>query len=115
MAKIAKVGHVVLNVKDTKEAIDWYTNTLGMELMVHDQDMDMAFLSFGSQDHYIALMQAPEGVATGSPGLAHPALMIEGGEPELREMSQRVNDSTGKVEFTADHGMTILKTLQHAP
>ncbi len=106
MAKIAKVGHVVLNVKDTKEAIDWYTNTLGMELMVHDQGMDMAFLSFGSQDHDIALMKAPEGVETGSPGLSHTALMLEGGEEELREMYQRVKNSTGKIDFTADHGLT---------
>ena len=26
MAKIERVGHVVLNVRDTVEAIDWYTN-----------------------------------------------------------------------------------------
>ena len=49
MARIERVGHVVLNVRDTKEAIDWYTNALGMELMNHDQGMDMAFLSFGSR------------------------------------------------------------------
>ena len=84
MAKITKVGHVVLNVEDTQEAIDWYTNTLGMELMVHDKGMDMAFFSFGSQDHDIAVMKAPEGVETGSPGLSHTALMLEGGAPELR-------------------------------
>jgi len=106
MAKIAKVGHVVLNVLDTREAIAWYTDTLGMELMVHDQEMDMAFLSFGSQDHDIALMKAPEGVETGSPGLSHTALMIEGGEPELQEIYERVKNSTGRVEFTADHGMS---------
>ncbi len=106
MAKITKVGHVVLNVEDTQEAIDWYTNTLGMELMVHDKGMDMAFFSFGSQDHDIAVMKAPEGVETGSPGLSHTALMLEGGEPELREMYERVKNSTGRVEFAADHGMT---------
>ena len=106
MAKISKVGHVVLNVKDTKEAIDWYTETLGMELMVHDQGMDMAFLSFGVSDHDIALIKAPEGVETGSPGLSHTALAIEGGEPELQEIYQKVKNSTGKIDFTADHGLT---------
>ena len=36
MTRIARVGHVVLNVKDTKEAIDWYTNALGMDLsLIH--------------------------------------------------------------------------------
>ena len=106
MAKISKVGHVVLNVRDTKEAIDWYTEALGMELMAHDQGMDMAFLSFGVSDHDIALIKAPEGVETGSPGLSHTALAIEGGEPELQEIYQRVKNSTGKIDFTADHGLT---------
>ena len=106
MAKIAKVGHVVLNVKDTKEAIAWYTDALGMELMVHDQGMDMAFLSFGSLDHDIALIKAPEGVETGSPGLSHTALMLEGGEPELQEFYGRVKDAGQGIDFTADHGLT---------
>ena len=106
MAKINRVGHVVLGVKDTKEAIDWYTEALGMELMAHDQGMDMAFLSFGASDHDIALIKAPAGVETGSPGMTHTALMIEGGEPELREIYQRVRESGGKIDFTADHGMT---------
>jgi catechol-2,3-dioxygenase len=106
MAKISKVGHVVLNVKDTKEAIDWYTDALGMELMVHDEGMDMAFLSFGTLDHDIALIKAPEGVETGSPGLSHTALALEGGEPELQEIYARVKDAGYAIDFTADHGLT---------
>ena len=93
MARIARVGHVVLNVRDTREAIDWYTSALGMELMNHDQGMDMAFLSFGVSDHDIALIKAPEGVETGSPGLSHTALQLEGGEPELQQMFGRVKDA----------------------
>ncbi len=106
MARIARVGHVVLNVKDTVEAIDWYTNALGMELMNHDQGMDMAFLSFGDADHDIALIKAPEGVETGSPGLSHTALALEGGEPELQEIYGRVKDAGYPIDFTADHGLT---------
>ena len=33
-----------------------------------------------SQDHDIALIKAPEGVDTGSPGLSHTALKLEGGD-----------------------------------
>ena len=87
MARIARVGHVVLNVRDTKEAIDWYTSALGMELMNHDQGMDMAFLSFGVSDHDIALIKAPEGVETGSPGLSHTALQLEGESQSCRKCS----------------------------
>jgi catechol-2,3-dioxygenase len=93
-------------VKDTKEAIDWYTNALGMELMAHDQDMDLAFLSFGTQDHDIALIKAPEGSDTGSPCLSHTALLIEGGESELREIFGRVKNAGGEIDFTADHGLS---------
>ena len=106
MARIARVGHVVLNVKDTKEAIEWYTNALGMELMNHDQGMDMAFLSFGVSDHDIALIKVPEGVETGSPGLSHTALQLEGGEPELQDIFGRVKDAGYPIDFTADHGLT---------
>ncbi len=106
MARIARVGHVVLTVKDTKEAIDWYTSALGMELMAHDQGMDMAFLSFGTRDHDIALIKAPEGSDTGSAGLSHTALLIEDGEPELREIFGRVKNAGGDLDFTADHGLS---------
>ena len=74
-------------------------------LMAHDQEMDLAFLSFGTRDHDIALIAAPEGVETGSPGLSHTALMIEGGEPELREAFRRVKKAGGAIDFTADHGL----------
>lgn len=106
MAKIARVGHVVLNVKDTKEAIAWYTDALGMELMNHDQRMDMAFLSFGELDHDIAVIKVPEGLETGSPGLSHTALQMEGGEAELQEMYGRVKAAGYPIDFTADHGLT---------
>ena len=106
MARIARVAHVVLPVKDTKEAIDWYVSALGMELMAHDQEMDLAFLSFGTRDHDIALIAAPEGVETGSPGLSHTALMIEGGEAELREAFRRVKKAGGAIDFAADHGLS---------
>jgi catechol 2,3-dioxygenase len=106
VARIARVAHVVLPVKDTKEAIDWYVSALGMELMAHDQEMDLAFLSFGTQDHDIALIKAPEGSETGSAGLSHTALQIEGGEPELREIFGRVKNAGGDLDFTADHGLS---------
>lgn len=106
MARIARVAHVVLPVKDTKEAIDWYVSALGMELMAHDQEMDLAFLSFGTLDHDIALTATHEIVETASPGLSHTALMIEGGEPELREIFGRVKNAGGEIDFTADHGLS---------
>ena len=54
MAKINKVGHVVLNVSDLDTSIAFYTAALGMELMTHNTERHMAFLSFGTQHHDIA-------------------------------------------------------------
>src|SRR5438309_708109 len=52
MARIKKVGHVVLGVRDPKKSIEFYTNALGMECINFFEDMQMAFLSFGDErDH----------------------------------------------------------------
>ena len=106
MAKIGRVGHVVLNVTDPQESAKWYCEALGMEMMNYSPGIEMVFLSFGTQDHDIALVQAPEGVESGSPGLSHTALAIEGGEPELKELFAQVKAAGGKIDFLADHGLT---------
>src|SRR5690349_21502716 len=48
MAKINKVGHVVLNVSDLDTSLAFYTEALGMEVMTHNKERHMAFLSFGT-------------------------------------------------------------------
>ena len=53
MAKIKKVGHVVLGVRDPQRSIKFYTEALGMELVNVLEEMQMAFLSFGERDHDI--------------------------------------------------------------
>jgi catechol 2,3-dioxygenase-like lactoylglutathione lyase family enzyme len=45
MAKINKVGHVVLNVSDLDTSLAFYTAALGMEVMAHNTERHMAFLS----------------------------------------------------------------------
>ncbi len=106
MARIARVSHVVLNVKDPEASAKWYSDVLGMETMNYSPGIGMAFMSFGTLDHDIALIKAPEGVETGSPGLSHTALSIEGGEEELKEIYQRIKASGAKIDFLADHGLT---------
>ena len=68
--------------------------------------MAMAFLSFGERDHDIALIQVPDDEPVGSSGFSHTALEIEGGEDQLKELYQRLNDYGTKVEMTADHILT---------
>ncbi len=106
MAKISRVSHVVLNVKDPEVSAKWYSDVLGMETMNYSPGIEMAFLSFGTLDHDIALIRAPEGVETGSPGLSHTAMSIEGGPEELKEIYRRIKASGAKIEMLADHGLS---------
>ena len=56
MAKINRVSHVVLNVSDPEASAKWYSEALGMELMNYSPEVQMAFMSFGTLDHDIALI-----------------------------------------------------------
>ncbi len=56
MAKINKVGHVVLGCRDPQASIKFYTETLGMELVQFNQELQMGFFSFGEQHHDIAVI-----------------------------------------------------------
>jgi len=105
MARVSKVGHVVLGVRDPQASVKFYTEALGMEEvnLLHMGEMAMAFLSFGERDHDIALIQVPDDEPVGSSGFSHTALEIEGGEEELKVLYQRLNDYGAKVEMTADH------------
>ena len=106
MARIRKVGHVVLGVRDPERSIKFYTEALGMECVNKFEDMQMAFFSFGERDHDIAVIKVPDDQPVGSSGLAHTALEIEGGEEELRQLYQGLKNYGANVEFTADHVLT---------
>src|SRR5438067_1959636 len=106
MAKIKKVGHVVLGVREPQRSIKFYTEALGMELVNVLDEMQMAFFSFGERDHDIAVIKVPDDQPVGSSGLAHTALEIEGGQEQLRELYERLKSYGAKVEFTADHVLT---------
>ena len=107
MARVNKVGHVVLNVKDVDASIKFYTEALGMELMAHNTERHMAFLSFGSQHHDIALFKAPVGAELGGLGLNHIAMQIDGGLEELRELYGRLLTAGAEVQKTTDHSTTL--------
>ena len=45
MAKINRVGHVVLSVRDFDASVKFYSDALGMEVMVLRPERRQAFLS----------------------------------------------------------------------
>ena len=107
MPKINKVGHVVLNVKDVDASIKFYTEALGMELMTHNTERQMAFLSFGSQHHDIAVCKASVGSEQGGLGLNHIAMQIEGGLEELRHLYTRLLNAGAEIQRTTEHSTTL--------
>lgn len=106
MAKIKKVGHAVLGVRDVQRSIQFYTEALGMEVVTQIEDLQMAFFSFGERDHDIAVIKVPDNEPVGSSGLSHTALEIDGGEAQLRELYAHLKSCGAKVDFTADHVVT---------
>lgn len=107
MAKINKVGHVVLNVRDLEASMAFYTAALGMELVTHNTERRMAFLSFGTQHHDIALCQAPAGAPRGVLGINHIAMQIEGGAEELGQFYGRLLKAGVQIDCTTEHSTTL--------
>lgn len=100
---VKKVGHVVLNVKNAEESARWYKDVLGMIETARGEGG--IFLSFGEQDHDIALFSAPVGAKPSKLGLQHIGLEIEGGVDELRLLHARLIDKGVQITEIADHGI----------
>ena len=106
MAKIKKVAHVVLGVRDVERSVKFYTEVLGMELVTTLDRMQMAFFSFGERDHDIAVVKVPDDQPIGSERGPHTALEIEGGEDQLRELYERLKSHGTRIQYTVDHVVT---------
>ena len=106
MARINRVGHIVLSVKDFDASLKFYNEVLGMEVVAARPERRQAFLSFGTQHHDIALFGAPEEADRGKVGMHHLAMQIEGGIDELNELCRQMKDRGGQFDHLSDHGMT---------
>jgi catechol-2,3-dioxygenase len=106
MARIVKVAHVVLGVRNPKESARFYKEVLGMEEVNsfdYGEGDQVVFLTFGEHDHDIALVKISPDQPVGNSGDSHTALQIEGGLDELRQLYQHMKDHGAEIEFAADH------------
>ena len=78
-----------------------------MEVMRYDEESQMAFLSFGTQHHDIALFPLAQGVERSERGLNHIAMQIDGGEEELRKLYGRLLTEGTRIDSLIDHGETL--------
>ncbi len=109
MVRINRLQHIVLNCRDVNASVDFYTNVLGMEVVSHNPERNMAFLSFGKEHHDIALFpfrKDTERLEKNHLGLNHIALEIEGGETELREYYGKLKEGGVEIDNTLDHVMS---------
>ena len=111
MPRINKVAHVVLNVGDIDASIEFYSKALGMEVVSHNKERKMAFLSFGTQHHDFGLFQraAKDSVRdreAGQVGLNHIAMQIEGGIEELKVLYGRLLANGAQGTRTVNHEVT---------
>jgi len=75
--KPQRIGHVVLNVRDLRKSVEFYTKMVGLEVSDYIEDQ-MAFLRCSADHHDLALAQIPPGhplhehtYRPGRPGLEH--------------------------------------------
>lgn len=111
MIRPKKVGHVVLKARDLKRAEQFYTEVLGMEVVMRldrPQGLRGVFFSLGEQHHDIAVLEVPSDadvVKDNQVGLHHIALQV-GSFAELQDCYRTLKAHNVTITRTIDHFIT---------
>ena len=99
------INHVVFNVRDLDEAVRFYTEVVGMKLIMRFEDRRMAFVSFGDRHHDIGLFEVG-----GTPehdrqwhGFNHIAMEFEGGPNVLDQLHDRLKEKKAAIDNLEGH------------
>ena len=107
-----RLGHVVLRVRSLAVSVPFYTQVLGLREVARldgpQRDIvggEMAFLSFGSNHHDVALFEAPEARPADPQcaGLAHVAFCIGDDIETLRTFHAHLSDLGVALHRARDH------------
>jgi len=105
--QVRNVGHVVLKVRDIERSARFYRDVLGLKEVARGHfGRPMAFFSTGDNHHDVAVAEVgPDAPAAADEavGLAHVALRIAGGVPELR----------AALAHLEAHGITQVRLRDH--
>jgi len=108
MVSPARLGHLVLKVRDIAESERFYTEVLG--LTVTSREMGMVFLTSGSNaSHELALAPAVESrnhVDGRHVGLSHFAWQMRS-FGDLRKIQKQLERKGVNILGTGDHGISI--------
>ncbi|HEV8718483.1 MAG TPA: VOC family protein [Candidatus Binatia bacterium] len=109
MIRPERIGHVVIKVRNLERSRKFYTEVLGMDVMMEVPAIRGVFLANNRRDHHeIALFEVgPEaaGLQAKQIGLAHIAFRLRH-EAELRAAYQELKEKDVPISFTVDHGIT---------
>lgn len=107
-----RLGHVALRVRSLAVSVPFYTAVLGLREVARldgpERDIvggELAFLSFGSNHHDLALLESPQ-ARLADPlcaGLAHFALRIGDDIETLRAFHVRLRDQGVALTHGRDH------------
>ena len=109
---LGRIGHVVLRVRSLAVSVPFYTETLGLREVARLDPAaqaivggEMAFLSFGSNHHDLALLESPQ-LRPADPqcaGLVHIALRIGDNIETLRAAHEHLRDKGVVLTHGRDH------------
>jgi len=109
MIHAERIGHVVIKVRNLERSRKFYTEVLGMDVMMDVPEFRGVFLANNRRDHHeIALFEVgPEaaGLQAKQIGLAHIAFRLRS-EDELRAAYRELKERNVPISFTVDHGVT---------
>jgi catechol 2,3-dioxygenase len=109
MIKAERIGHVVLKVRNMERSRAFYTEVLGMDVMMEIPAIPAVFLANNRRDHHeIALFEVgpgAEGLRANQIGLSHVAFRLRN-ETQLRAAYQDLKEKHVPICFTVNHGVT---------
>jgi len=109
MIRPERIGHVVIKVRNLDRSRKFYTEVLGMDVMMEVPAIRGVFLANNRRDHHeIALFEVgPEaaGLQAKQIGLAHIAFRLRN-EAELQAAYKEFKEKDIPISFTVNHGVT---------
>lgn len=104
-----RIGHVVIKVRDIERSRKFYTDVMGLDIMMELPQLKAVFFASHRRDHHeIACFEV--GMEAGAPkgrdvGLQHIAFRLKD-EDHLRRAFQELKEKNVPIAFTVDHGIT---------
>jgi catechol 2,3-dioxygenase len=109
MIHAERIGHVVIKVRNLERSRKFYTEILGMDVMMEIPAIPGCFLANNRRDHHeIALFEVgaeADGLHGRQIGLAHIAFRLRN-EQDLRAAYKEFKEKDVPISFTVDHGVT---------